>query len=56
MSIPNQEIIEVDEKIWNEWLQKSKLHGHQPAQTMKIASGVVLSLASVGAAVFFLMK
>ena len=56
MPIAKQETPTVDEKLWNAWLQKTKQRECRTAERMKRFAGVVLSVTSIAAAVFFLTK
>jgi hypothetical protein len=56
MAIENQETQAVDEKIWNAWLQKTKIRERQTTQRMKISAGVVLSLAAIAGGVILRTK
>lgn len=44
----------LDEKIWEAWVQKSKLRELRTAYRMKITAAVVLGLAALGGTSYFL--
>lgn len=56
MSIGNQQAPEVDEDRWNAWLRNGKDAERRTANRMKIAAGVLLSLAAICSGVYLLTR
>ena len=56
MALENQEVAVVDEKIWNAWLQKTKMRERQTTRRMKIAASAALSLVAVACGIFLMTK
>jgi len=50
----NEHTAVLDEKVWNAWLQKSKLRELRTAFRMKISAAVVLGLVALSGTSYYL--
>ncbi len=44
----------LDEKIWNAWLEKSRIRERRTAYRMKVSAAVILGLAVLAATSYYL--
>jgi hypothetical protein len=47
-----QQSPELDEQVWRSWIERRKLREQATARKMKMASGIVLVVLALGAAVY----